>query len=223
MHRRRIFRCPSTLGTPSSLTGEAPTAWPAGGRRRSRRLEVRSAMRRHHRIDDLAVARAAAQDAAERVLHLFLARVRIAFEERGGGDQHARRADAALGRAMARGTTPAAPTAGHRPSPSTVRTVRTFDRRGRHQAGADRLAVEQDRAGAAIAGVAADLGAGQPEFVAQDRRQPSHRRDRNRHRRAVHDEAERREVGFHAAARFCGSPAACTRARVTISRAASRR
>ena len=35
------------------------------------------------------------------------------------------------------------------------------------QAGADLLAVEQHRAGAAIAGIAADLGAGQAELVAQ--------------------------------------------------------
>ena len=56
--------------------------------------------------------------------------------------------------------------------PSTVRTARPCDGRRRHQAGADRLAVEQHRAGAAVAGVAADLGAGQPQLVAQHRRQP---------------------------------------------------
>ena len=44
----------------------------------------------------------------------------------------------------------------------------TFHRSGRHEAGAGRLAVEQHRAGAAVAGVAADLGAGQAEFVAQN-------------------------------------------------------
>ena len=36
-----------------------------------------------------------------------------------------------------------------------------------HQAGAHRAAVDQDRAGAADAVLAADVGAGQPEVVAQ--------------------------------------------------------
>ena len=40
----------------------------------------------------------------------------------------------------------------------------------RHQAGADLSPVEQHRAGAAVAGVAADLGAGEAEIVAQRRR-----------------------------------------------------
>ena len=43
------------------------------------------------------------------------------------------------------------------------------------EAGADRLAVEEHRAGAAVAGVAADLGAGQAELVAQHLGQPAHR------------------------------------------------
>ena len=41
----------------------------------------------------------------------------------------------------------------------------------RHQAAADLLAVEKDRAGAAIAGVAADLGADEAQRVAQGRGQ----------------------------------------------------
>jgi hypothetical protein len=36
-----------------------------------------------------------------------------------------------------------------------------------HQAGADQHAVDDDRAGAAVAGAAAFLGAGQPEAIAQ--------------------------------------------------------
>ena len=40
----------------------------------------------------------------------------------------------------------------------------------RDQAGADLPAVEQHRAGAAVAGIAADLGAGEAEVVAQRRR-----------------------------------------------------
>ena len=44
----------------------------------------------------------------------------------------------------------------------------------RHQTGADLLAIEQHGAGAAIAGVAADFGAGEAELVAQEIRQAQH-------------------------------------------------
>ena len=44
---------------------------------------------------------------------------------------------------------------------------RAIGLRRRHQAGADLRAVEQHGAGAAVAGVAADLGAGEAELVAQ--------------------------------------------------------
>ena len=47
----------------------------------------------------------------------------------------------------------------------------------RDQAGADLRAVQQHRAGAAIAGIAADLGAGETEIVAQHVGQPRDRRD----------------------------------------------
>ena len=40
-----------------------------------------------------------------------------------------------------------------------------------NQARANRLAVEQHRAGAAVAGIAADFCSGQPEIVAQDTRE----------------------------------------------------
>ena len=43
------------------------------------------------------------------------------------------------------------------------------------QAGADLAIVEQDRAGAAVAGVAADFGAGEAELVAQDVGEAVHR------------------------------------------------
>ena len=56
------------------------------------------------------------------------------------------------------------------PRPSSPRGPATWPTGD--QAGADRLAVEQHGAGAAIAGVAADLGAGQAELVAQHVGQP---------------------------------------------------
>ena len=45
--------------------------------------------------------------------------------------------------------------------------IAALDLAQRHQAGADLLAIQQHRAGAAIAGIAADLGAGQAEILAQ--------------------------------------------------------
>jgi hypothetical protein len=50
----------------------------------------------------------------------------------------------------------------------------TGDLRHRHEAGADLAAVEPHRAGAAVAGVATDLGAGEAEVVAQDVGQAAH-------------------------------------------------
>jgi len=71
-------------------------------------------------------------------------------------------------------------------SNSTIAAFETFDRLDAaafhlphgDQAGTDLPPVEQDRTGAAIAGVAADLGAGDAEIVAQ-------RRGQSRDRRAV--------------------------------------
>ena len=54
-----------------------------------------------------------------------------------------------------------------RASPSTVDDRAALGLAQRDQAGADLRAVEQHGAGAAVAGVAADLGAGEPEIVAQ--------------------------------------------------------
>ena len=65
----------------------------------------------------------------------------------------------------------------------------------RRQAGADGLAVEQHRAGAAIAGIAADLGAGQPQILAQHLRQPAHRRRCDGRQPAVDGQAQLREIG----------------------------
>ncbi len=79
------------------------------------------------------------------------------------------------------------------------------DARRRHQAGAHRLAVEQHRAGAAVAGVAAHLGPGQPERLAQHRRQPLGRRPLIADRPAIDLELEGRAA--HAAAAGAGSTA----------------
>src|SRR5580704_15388755 len=123
-------------------------------------------MRGQDRVDDLAIARATAKYAAERVLRFVLAGLGLATQERRRGKQHRRRADAALRRAM-----------GEKSRAQSVDDLffgaKAFDRldaarldlADRGEAGADRLAVDQHRASAAIAGVAADLDAGQPTFL----------------------------------------------------------
>ena len=59
-----------------------------------------------------------------------------------------------------------------------------------HKAGAQLFAVDQDRAGAAVAGVAADLGAGETEHVAQRVAQSVARIRVQRRRAAVEREAD---------------------------------
>ena len=54
-----------------------------------------------HGVDDLAVAGAAAQHTAERVLHRLVGRRGVARQKIGGGHQHAGGAEATLGRAVA--------------------------------------------------------------------------------------------------------------------------
>ena len=51
--------------------------------------------------------------------------------------------------------------------PSMVSILRAFDFGAEHEAGADEAAIDDDAAGAAVAGAAAFLGAGQAEAVAQ--------------------------------------------------------
>src|SRR3979490_2698791 len=50
----------------------------------------------HHRADDLVIAGAPAEIAGEPEADFLLARLRVLLQKRVGGDQHARRADAAL-------------------------------------------------------------------------------------------------------------------------------
>ena len=118
-------------------------------------------------VDDLAVAGAATEHATERVEHLFLRGPGTPAQELGRGHQHAWGADPALRRAVAvegplqarEGAVPGQALDGE--------DVAARDLAQRHQTGANLLAVEQHRAGAAIAGVAADLGADQPELLAE--------------------------------------------------------
>src|SRR5262249_34947576 len=120
-----------------------------------------------HRAHDLVVAGAAAEIAREAEADLALGRVRIVVEQRLRRDQEARRADAALeccefqefllermqlvsvGDAL------------------DCADVAALGLGAQHQAGADDATVERHGAGAAIAGAAALLAAGEAEAVAQ--------------------------------------------------------
>src|SRR5215469_8798016 len=121
----------------------------------------------HDGAQDLVVPRAAAKIAREPITRLFLGRVEGGVEQRLGGDDQARRAEAALQRRMLEEFLL------HRVQ--LVAFGDAFDRRdgaalgldAEHQARADDIAVADDRAGAAVARATAFLAAGEAEFVAQ--------------------------------------------------------
>ena len=150
------------------------------------------AARRQHGLDNLAIAGAAAQHTAQGALHLGLARLRFAPQQRLGAHQHAGGTDAALRRAK-------------RDEGALQRRQRAvglgqaFDRdhaapgalAQRDDARADLFAVEQHRAGAAVACMAADLRAGESQVVAQCVGQAPQRVGVDRHRAAVHVQRDR--------------------------------
>ncbi len=87
---------------------------------------------------------------------------------------------------------------------------------GGNQAGADLRTVEQHRAGAAIAGVAADLGAGGAELVAQHIGEASRRLD-------LHGDGSAVETEIDALARVPHGATSPSRLRATRASAASLR
>jgi hypothetical protein len=165
-------------------------------------------------FDDLAIAGAAAEHAAEGIQHLRLGRRGIARQQIVGRHQHARRADAALSGAVRQ---KCALEGAHGP------VGETFDRhhlpvlhlRRRDHTGADLPAVDPHGAGAAVAGIAADLRAGEPEVLAQHVGQPPHRIDMDLDPAAIQGEGDLLCRRSHAAR--------SRRARWTSVSAASRR
>ena len=192
--------------------------------RQGGRDRVAKAVRVEDRLDDRAIAGAAAQDAAERVLRFAFARPRVPTQQRDRGEQHAGRADAALrGAVEMKG--------GAKPSHDRVAVAETldgfdgapFDLPDAGQAGADGFAVDEHRAGAAVAGVAADLDASQSAGLAQRMAEPLERRSVDPPRLAVELE---RNPGC--AIEHQTTPPASPRTQVSIARrtsvsAASRR
>ncbi len=164
---------PSTLPRPSSRTSLEPTAWPAWGDG-SAHLAAASIL---YGGDDLAVAGAAAEHAADRVHDLAFAGCGIVFQKSCCRDQHAGCARAALRGPVAQERfLQVVMNRRARGEPLYRGDFLAFDLTGGDQTGADRLTVQQDGAGAAVAGVTTDLGSHQSEVLAQHFGQTLHRR-----------------------------------------------
>ena len=139
-----------------------------GADRRDGRLGHAARRGRANGLDDRGVPGAPAEHAAQAVEHLGRRRARGSRDEVVGRHQHPRRAGAALGAAAGeeRGLE-------RRRAAGPGETLDRLDApaldlaRG-DEAGADLLPVEPHGARAAVAGVAAHLGAGQAEVLAQD-------------------------------------------------------
>ncbi len=154
-------------------------------------------------VEDLGIAGAAAEHAAQRGLGLGPRRERGAGEERCGGHQHSRRADAALGGAVPQeGTLQAVELRARGTGRQALdgRDLAADRGGGRREAGADGSAVEQHRAGAAVARIAADLGAGEAQHLAQRVGEAPGRLDAQPCRRAVDGQTGGWRVEAHAVA-----------------------
>ena len=122
--------------------------------------------RRAHRLDDVLIAGAAAQIRGQHVDQLLVADVRILFQHVGRQHQKTRRAIAALQAVIV--------DEGPLQRAELVAVGEALDGadllagglHGEHQAGAYRFVVDDDRAGAADAVLAADMGAGLAAIVA---------------------------------------------------------
>ncbi len=99
----------------------------------------------------------------------------------------------------------------------------SLDLADRRQAGANRLAVDEHRAGAAIAGVAADLDAGEAAVFAQSAAQPFQRRGVDPRGRAVEPEGNAGRAVEHQIAPPASPAMQASIARRTSVIAASRR
>ncbi len=120
-----------------------------------------------HRLDDVLVAGAAAQVARQRPAHLVLGRVGVLVEQRLGGQHHARRAEPALQAVLLLEALLDRVQLARPCQPLDGGDLVAVGLHGEHRAALHRRAVEEHGAGAAVGGVAAGVGAGQPEALAQ--------------------------------------------------------
>ena len=120
-----------------------------------------------NRGDDVLVTGAATQIAVERVADLSVRRLRVLGEQVGGGHDHAGRAEAALQPVLfPEGLLQRVQRAISR-EPLDGGDLPTFRLDGEHGAALHRLPIHVDGAGTALARVAADVGAGEIQLVAQ--------------------------------------------------------
>src|ERR1700716_4174020 len=139
---------------------------------RSRARALQALCRVERGVDDALIAGAAAQIARDRDPHLLLGRIGIVAQEFDQRRQHAGRAETALQAVVvAEGLLQRVQLGiAHRDALDRGDLVAVGLHR-QHQAGARRLAVEQDRAGAAYAVLAAKMRAGEPEIMPDKIRQ----------------------------------------------------
>ncbi len=128
------------------------------------------------RLDHFRVAGAAAQVAGKRIADLLHAGVGYFIEQRLGRQDHAGPAEAALQRRMLLERLLQRMQFIPGREPLDGQHLAAVGLTGQHQAGVDRLAVHEHGARAAIADVAAELGAGQVELIAQEPEQRRFRR-----------------------------------------------
>src|SRR5215468_9630542 len=140
----------------------------------------------HHRIGIMVIGTAAAEIAGHRQADLIARRFGVYLEERDGRHDLAGRAEAALGRELLNERLL------HRVQfaigafqPLDGRDLAATQRMGQRRAGVVRDVVDQHRAGAAFTAIAAELGAGEAELVAQRHRQRLVRRHIDTARLAV--------------------------------------
>src|SRR6267378_2402125 len=151
----------------------------------------------HHRVNDFRITRTAAQIPGEPLPHLVRAQAYGALEESVSRQQHARRADPALRRAVLdervlQGRQPATIS-----QSLDRRDLAALDLAYRYQATVHDLAIDQHGAGAALTFAAPFFGAGRSEVFAQHIEQAPRSRTLERHGAAVQREA-------HAASTFSG-------------------
>src|SRR6266545_895957 len=164
-------------------------------------------------LDDLDVARAAAQMADQCFADVVLARIRVLVQQRLGGEDETRRAESALHAAFLHERcldlieNPAFGETFDRLDVLALRLHREIEAR------VDRLAVDQDRAGAALTFLAGAFGAREADRLPQRFEQRAPGRDENVVGLAVDAQADGQQV-FHGAAPFAAFSRAARRARL---------
>src|SRR5580704_2092695 len=196
---------PVSSGRSSSRRTERPTNFGFSAAMAGPSLRAQFLHRGPHRLDDVLIAGAAAKIGREHVDEVVVVDVRLAFQHSGDQHEEAGRAEAAL--------QPMVLHEGALKDGELLARGQALDRADRlsgglhreHQAGAHRRAVDQHRAGAAHAVLAADMGAGLAAILADRVHQGAPRLDANRMVAAVD---RQHDVDLAAHARFSAARSA---------------